>query len=691
MAKTSFGKLLEPGQIGSIRTKNRILKMGATLPGVMRESGYIQQRYIDLYEAFAKGGAGLVTIAAEIGRGEWPEGFLLDDDKYIPKLRELTQAVHKYHCPIFLQLAHVGTWVANPIASTALSREEYPMSLALPRAVTVSEIKGIVNEFASQTERAQKAGFDGLELNAGCNHFLNTFLSPAWNKRVDDYGGSTENRARIIVEIIQEIKRRCGNDFAVVCLFNAEEPGLAGGITLPESQALSKLFEAAGADAIHPRVEFYTTRKSDRWQTDLGYKKYDSTHFPDVAFYPTPPTHATKDIVDTSHHGAGGWVPAAAAIKKAVKIPVIAVGRLDPEMGEKLLRNGMADFINLNRRLMADHDLPNKLMEGRLEDIAPCTACMTCFAQWGLVPEWISCRINAALGKEKAYEIKPAATRKNVMVIGGGPGGMEAARVAALRGHHVILYEKDMLGGSANAGAVVKGTEREDILSLIDYLKRQTVKAGVEVRNKEATKTTVQDIKPDVVIVAAGGTHSIPDVPGINSKNVLTSAALQDQLKKFLKFTGARLMTKLLAKYVPVGKHVVIIGGGIHGCQTAEFLVKRGKKVTIVESGPKIGEGLLPHLVKPQLLDWLDKNEVDMIPNVKYEEINSEGLIISVDGRRRTIKADTILTATPLLPNTQLMESLKGSAAEVYAIGDCREPNLIANAINEGSRIARSI
>jgi 2,4-dienoyl-CoA reductase (NADPH2) len=688
-----FKKLLEPGKIGSVHIKNRMVKMGAQIPFIPRENGFVQQRFIDYYEALAKGGVGLVTVAAEIGRHNWDEGFELDDDKYIPRLRELTGAIHKYNCPAFLQLAHVGTWVDNPIASTALSREEYPISLALPRAVTVSEIKDIVNEFATQAARAQKAGFDGLEINAGCNHFLNTFLSRAWNKRHDEYGGSLENRARIIVEMIKEIKKRNGKDFAIVCLFNVAETGLKDGITLAESQTLAKFFEAAGADAIHARIEFYTTRKSSRWQDDLGFTKYDSTHFPDVAFYPEPPAHATKNTVDTSHHGAGGWLPAAAAIKKAVKIPVIAVGRLDPFMGEKILKNGNVDFIYLNRRLMADHELPNKIKEGRLKDIAPCTACMTCFAQRPLVPDWISCRVNAALGKEKEYEIKPAVTKKKVMVIGGGPAGMEAARVAALRGHQVILFEKDMLGGAANVGAVVKGTEREDIPALIDYLKIQVAKAGVDIRSgQEVTIKTVQDVQPDAVIIATGGIHSVPDIPGIRGRNVITSAALHEQLKKYIKLTGTRLMTKLVTKYVPVGKRVVIMGGGIHGCQTAEFLVKRGRRVTILETGPKIGEGLLPHLMRPQLLDWLEKQGVIMLANVKYEAITGKGLVFTdSEGKRQTIEADTILTALPLLPEKYFTESLKNFVSEIYTIGDCREPNLIANAINEGSQIARLI
>ena len=695
MANSAFKKLFEPGQIGSVRIKNRIVKMGAQFTPTDWEDGYIQQRYIDLFEAIARGGVGLITVAgSEIGKDVFYDGFLVTDDKYIPRLRETVDAIHKWDCPAFMQVMHYGPMMKDPIASTALSREEYPMSLALPRAVTVPEIKTIVREFGDHAERIRKAGFDGIEFNCGALHFINTFLSPAWNKRQDEYGGSTENRARIVLEIIKEMKERNGKDFPITVLFNAAEPGLAGGITIAEAQKLAKLFEVGGADAIQARIECYTIRKSRRWQTN-GFMNYDNTHFPDVALNPEPPSGITKDTVDASHHGAGAWVPAAAAIKKVVNIPVIAVGRLDAEMGERMLRQGMADFIYINRRLIADHDYPNKIKEGRLKDIAPCTACMTCFAQFDFYAKYpgVFCRVNAAAGKEKEYELKPAAKKKKVMVIGGGPAGMEAARVAALRGHHVTLFEKERLGGSANVAAVVKGTEKEDILNLVDYLKVQINKAGVDVREgQEATIETVQQIKPDVVIVATGGKHNDPDIPGINRKNVLTGQILHDQLKKYMKLTGAGLMTKLVKQYVPVGKNVVIIGGGIHGCQTAEFLVKRGRKVAIVENGPNIGEGLLTHLLKPQLLDYLEKKDVVIMANVKYEEITDKGLtIVNEAGERQLIAADTILTALPLLPDTKLAESLKDIVPEIHAIGDCSLPAYIANAINEGSKIAREI
>ncbi|MCJ7654606.1 MAG: NAD(P)/FAD-dependent oxidoreductase [Dehalococcoidia bacterium] len=689
--KTKYPKLMEPGYIGKVRTRNRIVRMGAFPGFAPYEGGFIQQYYYDFYTSLAKGGVGLLTVSVSPVGAPPGRGYQLNDDKYIPRIKEMNEEIHKYGCPTFVQLFHIGPWLPAPLTEAASSIPEKEMPTTLQnfpdaKALTIDEIKGIVRTFGDFAVRARKAGFDGAEINAGCTHLLSTFLSRVWNRRTDEYGySSLENRARFVVEIVKEIKERAGKDFAIDVLFNAAEPGIENGITIEESRELAKLFEAAGADAIHARVEFYVTRKATQ--------KHDSTHFPDVAFYPETPSYAAASGVDTKHHGVAGWAPLAAEIKKAVRIPVIAVGRLDPDTGEKLLKWGAVDFINMNRRLLADHELPNKIAEGRYEDIAPCTACLTCFCVNELGNP-LKCRINASLGREREYEITPAAKKKNVVVIGSGPAGMEAARVAALRGHKVTLFEKEpMVGGAMNLAAVVKGTEREDLLSVIDYLKTQITKVGVDIRlGKEATKETVAELKPDVVIVATGGKHNIPAIPGIERKNVFTSEALHHQLKSYLKITGARLMTKLATKYIPVGKNVVVMGGNVQGCQTAEFLAKRGRKVTIVEAGPEIGEGLLPILMKPQLLDWLDKKEVPMMAEVKYGEITDKGLTVTTkEGKQQTIAADTVLTALPLQPDTSLYDSLKGVAPEVFVIGDAKQPGLIVDAIQDGACVGREI
>jgi 2,4-dienoyl-CoA reductase (NADPH2) len=693
-SSTRFQKLMEPGKIGTLHVKNRILKTGSTLGFYPWEDGHIQQPVIDSYEVLAKGGAGLVTVGAAPLGVPPGRGYLMNDDKYLPDMTRLAEAIRKHDCPAFAQMFHLGPMLppflveagVMPLAASSLDKAEVPLPhLSVPRELSIAEIEEIVRQFAEMAERIKRAGFQGIELNAGCNHLFNSFLSRAWNKRQDAYGvGSLESRAKILVDLITEIKRLNGKDFAIIALINGAEPGLEKGITPEECQGIAQVLEAAGADAIHVRAEFYSKPKDPSLR--------DSTQLPDIAFYPETP-FPLGGVVDDSRHGAGGWVPLAAAVKLAVSIPVITIGRLDAELGEEVLRGGKADFISFNRALMADPELPNKLAEGRPEDIRPCTGCTTCFDnnEHGNPP---LCQVNAALGKEKEYEIKRAEKVKKVMVVGGGPAGMEAALVAALRGHKVVLYEKESkLGGSLPVAALVKGFHREDILGLVDYYRTQLPKLGVDTRlGKEVNRSVVEEVKPDVLIIAAGGSHDVPDLPGIDRPHVVTSRALHHQLKGYMRYVSPRLLRPLTKAWMPIGKRVVIIGGDIQGCQTAEFLVRRGRKVTIVDTAEEIGEGLLEVYVKPHLLDWLEGKGVTLLPGVRYEEITDQGLAITnKEGRKQTLEADTIVTALPLLPNTGLYKSLEGSAPEVHAIGDCREPHLIVDAVADGSRIARAL
>jgi 2,4-dienoyl-CoA reductase (NADPH2) len=682
---------MEPGYIGKVRTRNRIMKNGTHLFYHNRTDGYMNQRNIDFYDVLAGGGVGLIVVASAPLVPDSP-GYRIDGDEYIAGFSELAQTIHKHGCPAFVQVFHTGPMTPpffsgpQPAAASALSQSESPRpQYVASRELTIPEIEDIVEKFATAATRIQKAGFDGLELNAATTHLLNGFLSRAWNKRQDAYGyGSLESRARIVVEIIREVKRRNGQDFAIIALINGAEVGLKNGTTIEESQGFAQILQEAGADAMEVRAEFYVRPDDNRLR--------ESTHFPDLYFYPEPPK-PMGDKIDRSRHGVGASAPLAAAIKKVVSIPVSNAGRLDPELGEKMLQRGMADFISLNRRLLADPELPNKIFSGRLEDVTPCTSCTTCF-DFGEHGQPVQCQANASLGREREYAIKPAERKKKVMVVGGGPAGMEVARVAALRGHEVMLYEKDRkLGGSLPLAAMVKGFDREDILSLIRYLKTQITKLGVKINlGTEVNRSLIEEIKPDVLIVAAGGTHNVPEIPGIDRRNVVTSRTLHRRLKGFLRFFSPRVLRWLTKFYLPVGKRVVIMGGNVQGCQTAEFLVKRGRKVTIVDTAKQIGDGLLEILVKPFLLHWLADKGVTMLTEVKYEEITDKGLTITTtEGKRQTIEADTIVTALPLLPNTELLKSLDGIVPEVYAIGDCKEPHLIIDAIADGSRVARAI
>ena len=385
MAQKRFERLLEPGRIGTISTRNRIFKSGAVTS--FSSSGYPSGRHLAFFEALARGGTGLIimggcTIHYCSGSVCMAE-FNFNEDKYIPSLSEFARVIQKHGCRVFPQLGHSGGAVGGAfqmriggepaVSSSALEEKDmqwgygfgYDHNIKLKlRGLDIEEIEEVVSRFATAAERARNAGFDGLEINGSSSHLINTFLSRAWNKRTDKYGPqSLENRARFMVEIIQAIKKRVGQDFPIIALINGTEFGHPLGTTSEESQGFAKLIEAAGADAIHVR--------------GFGYMRYTEMMWPDGIFYPEPPK-PLQEPLDGSRHGKGATVPLAAAIKKVVSIPVMTMGRLDPILGEKILREGKTDFIGMTRRLIADPELPNKVTAGKLEDIRPCTGCLHC-------------------------------------------------------------------------------------------------------------------------------------------------------------------------------------------------------------------------------------------------------------------------------------------------------------------------
>lgn len=691
MVATPYPRLFSPVSIGRVRLRNRIVKTAAQtyfFESGERRVGAMAKAF---YGAVARGGAGLVIT--ETPAMEWPlaqtddRRFRIDDDRYIDNLRELSEEVHRHGCPIFTQLYHRGPWggvyamIAPRVAASAVTlvspfdvHEAEP-----PRALTVGEIDDIVDRYASGAARLAAAGWDGIEINAAADHLFHTFLSRFWNRREDDYGPQNlENRTRFIVRVIREIKNRVGRDFPVQLLMNAIEIGAGElGLTIAEGVEIAKVYEAAGVDALHVR---------SHWAG-----MHQGSYNQEVLFYPEPhiPLDQFPKGLDWSRNGRLAQVPLAALIKKVVSIPVMTVGGFDAELGEMVLSERKADLIGINRRFFADPDYANKVREGRFDDIQPCTSCGNCNKTYG---EPRHCRINACFGTE-SYDVAPSAAKKRVVVVGGGPAGMQAARVAAIRGHKVTLYEKGRyLGGAVPLAAMVKGFEIEDLREFLRYFRTQLRKLDVDVRlGRDFDAAALAETKPDAVVVAAGGAPVLPNIPGIDGRNVIRSTDLYGVLRFWLRVFGPKVLRDLTRFWMPVGKTVVVIGGAIQGCQLAEFLTKRGRKVTIVETGTELGAGLAPER-KTRLFYWFDKKGVERIAGARLVEITSAGLrIVTGEGASRLLDADHIMPSLPFAANQALAEQLRGKIPEVHAIGDCDAPGIIPDATAAGWRVGNGI
>jgi 2,4-dienoyl-CoA reductase-like NADH-dependent reductase (Old Yellow Enzyme family) len=705
-----FEQLLAPGRIGSLEIRNRILMspMGSNLA---QEDGHVGERIKRYYEERARGGVGLIIVG--VGAISFPAGacnpnqIAISDDAFLPGLSDLTRRVHTRGAKIAIQLQHAGKvavrdivdgrpmWVPSvlPYKGGDLTNDLTPdelqrfvANLTQPGArmayheMTQEDIAHLVAAFADAAERARRAGFDGIELHAGHGYILSSFLSPATNRREDEYGGPLENRARFLVETIRAAKARAGADFPVWCRIDSKEFRTAGGITEEDGRRTAELAEAAGADAIH--VSAYA----------------DSTS--GVAFTDAPLVHQPC-----------GYVALAAAIKRRVGIPVIAVGRIEPAEGNALIAEGSADFIAMARKLLADPELPNKLRDGRPEDVRPCIYCYTCVGNIFLNAA-TCCAVNPATGREDEFPLAEAKAKKRVLVVGGGPAGMEAARVAALRGHDVTLCEaRDRLGGTLFFAALCYEVNGK----LIEWLETQVKKLPVELRlGTKVTPALVKELAPDVVLVAVGARHAAPPIPGVDRPDVFSGDDLRRLLTGGDPGAAARKLTRrqravlrtgsllglsgrlalvraVTRHWMPLGRRIAIVGGGLVGVELAEFLSQRGRQVAVLEESAAFAAEMAPPR-RWRALHQLRERGVELWSQVRVEAIGDEGVrFADAEGARHSLAVDSVILATGAREDRALADAISNLGAEVHSIGDCDGLGYIAGAIQDAARVAREI
>jgi len=645
-------KLFEPVRIGKLELRNRMV-MAPINTHLGTELGGVNERLIDYYVERARGGVALIITDAMCI--DWPVGkagtspLRIDEWKYVNTLHDLTDAVHEYGAKIAAQIHHAGR--QNSMAVCAEGRELVapsaipclPTGADMPRELIVEEIEELINKFILGAQRAKAAGFDAVEIHGAHGYLITQFMSPHTNKRTDEYGGDFEGRMKFPLKIVEGVRAALGPDYPILFRMCADEY-IVGGLTLEDSKIIARRLVEAGVDAL-----------------DITSGIYESPPAWHAWIYP---------IYDMA---PGCRVYLAEAIKKAVGVPVIASGRLgDPVLAEEAIKNGKADLIAMGRSLLVDPELPRKAAEGRLDDIRPCLYCDEgCVG--GLSNLWhIDCQVNAALGREREFQIKPAEKVKRVVVIGGGPAGMEAARVAVLRGHDVTLFEKEKkLGGQLIPASVP--SFKHPVKEQIRYLENQMNKLGVKVKlGRKATPALIKRLNPDVVILATGASHLVPDIPGVGRRNVATA--------------GEILLGKRKA-----GEKVAIIGGGEVGCELAWFLAEQGRKVTIIEMQYAVASGM-NLFSRFYLLNKLTELGVETAIGTMAEEITDKGVVVvDMDGNKKVIEADTVVLAAGFKSNNGLAEELKGAVPELYTIGDCAKLGKIKGAIHSGARVAHRI
>ncbi len=656
-----FEYLFTPLKIKNVTIRNRIVMTAhGTLMGAC---GYPTDQLINYYVEKAKGGCGMLVSEFATVHPGYTSVLNIHERSFMPHFQRMTKAVKEHGATIMQQIGHIGrqrlpgqrlTWAAS-----AMPHPFYDLVGLTPKEIEIEEIKEVVDLWGRSAAMVRENGFDGVEIHSLYgNYLLGSFVSPYSNKRTDEYGGSLENRMRIVYEVIDSVRKSVGDDYVVGIQINGDDL-TPGGLDAEDWKEIARLIDDTG------KIDYITVKTGTYWVPNM--------------------------VLPDMQHPLGLWVPYASGIKEVIRNAyILAVGRInDPVFAERVLAEGHADLVGMTRAQIADPEMANKAREGRLEDIRTCVACND--GCWNMTYGGFSCTQNPAAAHEKELgmgTLKPAAKPKKVMVIGGGPGGLKAAEIAARRGHKVSLYEKrERLGGQVNIAA--KGAGRAEIGEMTRYLSRQVTKLGVEIHlNTEVTAEMVLKENADAVVVATGssprrisftGTPPFnpptPDPKGSDQENVLTS-------------------WDVLEKEMEVGQNVLVADDGEgywKGVSIAELLLDRGKNVEVISPHDRFGYDLTADKRLPLLRRILKKGLV-FTPYTMIREISGKTVhVYNIYSRQeRTIEGvDTVVLAYYHKANDELYFALKGKVKDLHRIGDCVAPRQIGDAIRDGERIGR--
>ena len=635
--------LFEPFEFKNLTLKNRIV-MPALASFLIKDDGTVTEEAVEHYKIRASGGCAMLIIEA---CAVSPEGLVshhqarIDMDRHIKELSKLAKAIAEQDCIPAIQLHHGGRQTSSRIIGRkplAPSPLPCPTIKGEVEPLTVKQIHEIVKKFGDGAERALEAGFELIEIHGAHGYLINQFLSRFSNIRDDEYGGDIRGRTRFAQEIVREIRNRVGDNFPISFKISAQE-FVPNGLTVEESIEILQILVQEGVDIVQVSAGNDATPE---WICQPMFMK--KACLADYAY----------------------------KIRSAIDVPVMAVGRInDPMVAEEILSTRKADLVCIGRGLIADPEFPKKAWEGRLDEIRNCIACNTCMEAIFRKGR-VECLVNPSLGREKEMELVPTKEPNKIMIVGGGPGGLNVAWVAAARGHDVHLYEKHPeLGGQLLLGSVT-GYKKE-VLNLIKFQKTQVKKYGVKCHlNTEVTPELIEQESPDVVVLATGSVPVMPPVEGIEKSIVVA-------------------FDQLLSNQVEPNKKIIVIGGGATGSEVALHLAEYGCQITIVDILPKIGASL-ESITRKVLLQKLKEKGVTLLPRTELKRITESGALFwNKEKGEFFLESDLIVIAIGTRSDNTLYEQIKSMNFKIYRLGDCLEPRSAKAAILEAAILGRKL